>query len=507
MKYVYGASIQGIQGFIFETNKLKEIAGASNLIEWFVSEKFIKDFFNGNGRFKILRNAGGNIRLLFEDKQELAKIIKELPKRIMREAYGITVSQAVVEINENCSGKEYLNKTAELEKKLTYARNKASIPLDGKFNILKQCSRTGKPLHDVKIINDTKTEFDKGSYQKYKDAPPAHKNLLLKKIGIDKKLFSYFTKEMEEISNNKNKVAIIHADGNKMGLLLQLMKESLLKQNKEADKIQEAYKTISKAIESATISAVQAAYDEVFKKYEKDEETQNIPFRPIVIGGDDVTFVCNADDAIEFINIYLKKFEEFTKENFKESVKDYGLQEFENGLTACAGIAFCNEKFPFHYAVELSEALCSRAKKISNRENSCLMFHNVQSSYFVDYNTYVQNELISKEGYMLQFAPYYTNKAPSIDAFLSASKTFESDDVPKGKFRTWVGEVHKNIEYAELFMERIVSVLDKKCVDTLNKKLKALDENLSLQNPFVNKATPIYDIISYLSVRGAKHGL
>ncbi len=33
MAYLYGASIQGIQGFIFETNKLKEIAGASNLIE------------------------------------------------------------------------------------------------------------------------------------------------------------------------------------------------------------------------------------------------------------------------------------------------------------------------------------------------------------------------------------------------------------------------------------------------------------------------------------------
>jgi hypothetical protein len=44
VRYLYGASIQGIQGFIFETNKLKEIVGASDLIEWFCEYNFFKDF-------------------------------------------------------------------------------------------------------------------------------------------------------------------------------------------------------------------------------------------------------------------------------------------------------------------------------------------------------------------------------------------------------------------------------------------------------------------------------
>ena len=43
-KYLYGASVQGIQGFIFETNKLKEIVGASDLVEWFCSEEFLARF-------------------------------------------------------------------------------------------------------------------------------------------------------------------------------------------------------------------------------------------------------------------------------------------------------------------------------------------------------------------------------------------------------------------------------------------------------------------------------
>lgn len=32
-KYLYGAAVQGIQGFIFQTNKLREIVGASELVE------------------------------------------------------------------------------------------------------------------------------------------------------------------------------------------------------------------------------------------------------------------------------------------------------------------------------------------------------------------------------------------------------------------------------------------------------------------------------------------
>jgi hypothetical protein len=33
MKYLYGASAQAIQNFIFNTSKLKEIIGASEIIE------------------------------------------------------------------------------------------------------------------------------------------------------------------------------------------------------------------------------------------------------------------------------------------------------------------------------------------------------------------------------------------------------------------------------------------------------------------------------------------
>jgi len=504
MAYLYGASIRGIQGFIFETNRLKEIVGASDLIEWFVSEDFIESILGYKvQKDDLLRNAGGNIRLKFKRQEDAQKMVKSLPKTIMQDAYGITVSQAVVVYEDTGSGKAYLDAVSALERKLNSARNRASLPLDSKFALMKQCNRTGKPLYKSITIEDDKIDFDKGSWQKHEDAPKAHGNMLLKKLSIDKEQYGSFTLLMSNISNAKNKIAVIHADGNKMGLLLQKMKKHL--ETKSPVEIQKAYKTVSKAIETATLKAVKYAYDQTYKSY---ENTPNIPFRPIVIGGDDLTVVCEANEAMAFTKIYLEQFEVYTKKNFAGLVEKYGLEDFQNGLTACAGIAYTHEKFPFHYAVNLAEALCGYVKEASNREASCLAFHNVQSSYFTDYKAYIKKELTIRRDASLLFAPYYLSSSPSIDALMEACDAFRADGVPLGKFREWLGELHKSTAYAELYMDRIVSVLDTQTKATLNEKLKRFFSKMSLLSPFEErdgiKRTPIHEIIQLIAVTGGK---
>ena len=48
-QYLYGASVQGIQDFIFQTNKLKEIVGASELVESICTDFFKKQVEDFNG--------------------------------------------------------------------------------------------------------------------------------------------------------------------------------------------------------------------------------------------------------------------------------------------------------------------------------------------------------------------------------------------------------------------------------------------------------------------------
>lgn len=43
-KWLYGASVQGIQGYIFQTNKLKDVIGASELVKELCETDFKREF-------------------------------------------------------------------------------------------------------------------------------------------------------------------------------------------------------------------------------------------------------------------------------------------------------------------------------------------------------------------------------------------------------------------------------------------------------------------------------
>ena len=78
VNYLYGAAVQGIQSFIFQTNKLREIVGASELVEEICTSKF-KDLFGQVGitynEGNCILHAAGNIKYIFETKEECEKIV------------------------------------------------------------------------------------------------------------------------------------------------------------------------------------------------------------------------------------------------------------------------------------------------------------------------------------------------------------------------------------------------------------------------------------------------
>jgi hypothetical protein len=77
------------------------------------------------------------------------------------------------------------------------------------------------------------------------------------------------------------------------------------------------------------------------------------PLRPLVYGGDDITFVCDARIGLSAAAYYLERFSE--KEVNLPSGTAYNL-------TACAGVTLAPLKFPFARAYRLAEALCGSAK-------------------------------------------------------------------------------------------------------------------------------------------------
>ena len=139
-KYLYGAAVQGIQSFIFQTNELQDIVGASELVEEICTSEFEKYAEDGDS---ILR-AAGNIKHIFNSKKECEKAVLDFPMKVMTAAPGITISQAVVKMDDEST--DFAEAVNELERRLRMQRNcpmpSTTIGLMG----VKRSAQPGLPL-------------------------------------------------------------------------------------------------------------------------------------------------------------------------------------------------------------------------------------------------------------------------------------------------------------------------------------------------------------------------
>jgi CRISPR/Cas system-associated protein Cas10 (large subunit of type III CRISPR-Cas system) len=464
-KYLYGASVQGIQEFIFKTNRLKEIVGASEIIKNISSNKYKQredkqinpiSFENNFNPDSIIVNAAGNIKAIFNSKQDCENTVLEFPKMVIQNAYGISISQAVVIIEAETPTQTDLN---ELEKRLKIQRNRPSLPLDISINLMKLNPSTARPM--VAKDQDRATAQKLAAYNQFLENNPRNKE------------FS----DISSFSNSKNKIAVIHIDGNGLGKLIPTLKE---KHNLE-------------------LSEFSAKLDAATKKAFDDARDDTMSIRDIILGGDDVTVICSADNALSFTENFLRNFEAETEKSFTK-------------LTACAGVAFCNEKYPFHYAVSLAEELCKVAKDHSKRESSALMFHNIQSSNFQSWNKFIEDELTiknDKKTIRCDFGAYYLNKREgevTIKDLIRTVEAYKCEGSPISRLRSWLSELYRSDTNAQNLLDRINKITQEKRAwncNIMDKNLKFLNTQLSNDNLIIQKdnteKTPIYDILQVLS--------
>jgi hypothetical protein len=491
-KYLFGASVQGIQGFIFKTNKLAEIIGASELIEQLCTslfEKSVPDFKKEN----LIMGAAGNVKYVFDNQVDCEKVVRNFPKSAMEHAPGVTVSQAVINL-ENTNLPSAIDL---LEKKLKTQRNISQRPIEMGFMGLERARRTGG-------VAFTQRKNRKGSFEVICESTNRKRNAIdsQKEKGNDKSKESLFKKisglevknreiafDISDITKSgKNSwIAVIHADGNGLGSVIQNVGETLMKESK--------FSAFSNAIETATKNAVQKAFKDVVSK--DYDPRYRYPIRPVVLGGDDLTVIIRADLALEFTKVFLQEFEITSREEFEA----LGLAGYEKGITACAGIAYVKESYPLHYALNLAEELCGDAKKkvkASDCENkygnipkSSLAFYKVQDSFVAELKELKERTLTTPTGLDFYAGPYLMNEVDQLKNKLDIiSKEAESSAKSKavGKLRQIVSEYYKDDATAFFMLERM-----KEINSNFYRDLQLEDEKNSAEK---NKKSQLLDLIT-----------
>ena len=481
MKYLYGASIQGIQKYIFQTNELKDIVGASELVNQ-ICEDFVERYSTGG---EMIVHAAGNIKCIFDNEDACRRAVRDFPKHAMEEAPGITISQAVVKF-ENDS--DYSTKAEELESRLHAQRNRPVKSLTTGLMSMERSRTTGLPATTIEYAKDKNKEKEKDA-QYLDEGTVAKRNAkdggeLYRKLTGDNVKCEHRPYDTKDLTDRNDWIAVIHADGNGLGEVVAAIHDP--------DKMHE----FSDNLDKATVAAAQAAYATIKKEDEEAHDTwKKLPIRPVVIGGDDLTVICRGDLAVRFVEKYLEAFEKETNERIGQK------------LTACAGIAFIKSSYPFYYGYDLAEALCGEAKKDAksdkvkeangNQAPSCLMFHKVQSSFVEDYAEIKRKELTTVDKGSLCFGPYYLTEQTGRWTIGELSKvggklSDEKNNRVKTAIRQWLTLMHEDAGAAVQHTNRVLNIIDgdKSIYNSATKGIIRKEGTLY----------PAYDILSLLTI-------
>jgi len=388
--------VTGIQEFVFGPNKAKENIGGSIYVQQ-IFEQGLKECIGENNstldwenhqelqivaddsiRAEIVYIGGGNAMVVFNSKTTAVEITKKLSKKLLDDTQatlGVVVAHLETDLdNFQHDRKELFDLLRKKKKQFVN-----SIPLRG-ISITEECA-DGLPTPNSK-------KTDKNFVSK----TTAHKIKLAEKDSQFDDLLPegyLFPKEFDDLGQQEGEshIAVVHIDGNSMGRFIDKQLENITDYSVAipnirdiSKKIRNLYRRVFKEMVKNTTEALNENVQKRIKlKYDKKSGLPFLPLRPIILNGDDVTFVCDGRIGIQLANHFLKLLLE----------KELELDSGNEALSACAGIAIVKSHFPFYRAYELAEELCGSAKKKAktlNKENpgSWMDYHIVYSGFQLD---------------------------------------------------------------------------------------------------------------------------
>lgn len=377
-KYLVVVDIPGIKEYVFGTDRLVEIRGASALLKR-VNEVSIYKYLSDCGNLSTIQvfAGGGSGHFIVEAQKrgDLEDALSKLKTHVLKESRG---GFGLV-----CGFAEYF------EDKYDESLRKALISLEQDKDENPPCYNLS--VHTGFIRECESCSGEANTFKKYHKDDDAHalcsicaqklKSGQDKESGLGKELSSFLKNkgidcglptDFEEIGNGclakSGYTALVYADGNDLGKTFRNIKT------------QKLYHFISKTVEESLRVACMEAIIEVCKPVENV-----LPASILLLGGDDLLVYLAADTAIPFAISVAKKFGEEASKRIN-AIDDSSLTEqlANLSLTISLGISFGKSHTPFSIMLNQAEELLRSAKK--TRRNKIDSQMDSTNQPYIDYH-------------------------------------------------------------------------------------------------------------------------
>ena len=387
-----------IQRYIFASNRLREMVGASALLkkvteDWLVEAIYKEygitfpgkdilevlkkqDAIDNDAPFEIIYCGGGNAKILFSGEEKAKSIVRKWSRKLLDTAPGlqIAVHHHLVDLAKAGHFNEIIDE-AEAE----LARHKANfVPNVSELAppFAARCPSTGMPAE--KHYGKDNERLSEQAWKKRERADESFKEWMVEngqwKLFLNGK-DAAFPQNLDELGQKEgaNYVGIIHADGNFMGQKVLSLAERYPSLRSYVNNIRkfsirlensnrEAFRQVVNWIgENYTDWCKQGALKAgVTIREGKYTGKYAFPIRPIIMGGDDFTAVTPGAIALQVAEKFMMEF----RESAGKWCKEFGISE----ITASGGVALVHSHMPFDRAYRLADSLATSAKQVEREK-------------------------------------------------------------------------------------------------------------------------------------------
>ena len=485
-------TVRSKQEYIFRSNRMQEIVGASAMISQafdllfscaerlgvrtergsgpFRMEETLRKFGEGALDMVELFAGGGNDTVLFRSKEVCREVNKAFTYAVLKERPGMIPMYAGVSVRADEDGnynyrEDYaaLMRAAEIEKKrMVPGRGRYAVPFarTDRTNFQPQSIRVNVGGSEMWLSDEA---YAKRAFNRRDDVR--------------------FLDDLVTRRGEESLLAIVHADGNNMGVKIQRK----LGDAADYDACVTAMRYFTANIANAFTSAGRDALERRAAELAAAEREKKCPrlkpsafsARWIIADGDDATFICNAALAKELTEAYLRGVSNYRGEDDPDEV-----------YSSCAGICVFHSHYPFARAYALAEQACDNAKAPVHKsaaargggpdapcEQAWLDFHYIHSGVGGDLGELRELHQTGRRMARPWFVcgqPTEEGEAKSMEKLDKLAKVLAAHKVKRGSIKTFGAVYEEDAAQGELEWKRICYHVQQQGGDSLQQEAGAI---------------------------------